>query len=49
MAALSLELRRRSALAARLPDPDDEEAGRLVSPVRNELRQLADKLESRAR
>jgi hypothetical protein len=49
MAALSLELRRLEALAARLPDPDEQELERLVSPVRDELRRLADELERRAR
>ena len=48
MAALSTELRRLEAVAARTPDPDDDrELERLVSPVRDELRRLADELEQR--
>jgi hypothetical protein len=48
LAALSLELRRLEAAAARAPDPKDDELERLVSPVRDELRRLADELERRA-
>ena len=33
------------ALAARLPDPDADEVERLITPVREELRRLADELE----
>jgi hypothetical protein len=49
LAALSTELRRLEAAAARAPDPDDNETERLVAPVRDALRQLADELERRAR
>jgi hypothetical protein len=45
MAALSLELRRLEALAARLPDPNENDLERLVSPAREALRELCDELE----
>src|SRR5262245_23052439 len=48
LSALSLELRRLEALAARAPDPDDAEVEQLGTPVRDELRRLADELERRA-
>ena len=47
LSALSSELRRLEALAARLPDPDDDEVERLIAPVREELRRLSDELEPR--
>jgi hypothetical protein len=47
MAALSFELRRLEALAARLPDPDYEDVERLVPPAREALRQLGDELDRR--
>ena len=47
LSALSLELRRLEGLAARLPDPDDDEVERLIAPVRDELLRLADELERR--
>ena len=45
--ALSFELRRLEALAARLPDPDDDEVERLIAPLGEELRRLSDELERR--
>ena len=47
LSALSFELQRLEALAARLPDPDEDEVERLIAPVRDELRRLANKLERR--
>lgn len=47
LAGLSTELRRLEAVAARLPDPDDDEVDRLIAPVREELRRPAGELERR--
>jgi hypothetical protein len=47
LSALATELRRLEAVAARAADPDDD-VERLVTPVRDELRRLADELERRA-